>query len=359
MQITLDLQFFAGEKTEKGTAKKREDSRKKGQVSKSQDVNTAVSLFFMFILFLVIGTFWRNQMTNLFQVTFTEFITWDVTQAHIQIVFTEVLTFMAITVAPAFGVAIVAGLASNLMQIGFLYTTDPLQMKLEKLNPIEGAKKNFSARALVELIKSLLKIAVVGTITFSIIWMNKDEMMMLASKNISGALAFFGNVMVMMGLFTAIALLILSIIDYSYQRYDYEKNLRMSKDDIKDEHKNIEGNPLIKSKIKEKQRQMSMQRMMSEVPHADVVITNPTHYAVAIKYDEDKSAAPYVVAKGVDYVAFKIRDIAKKNAVVLVENRRLARALYAEIEIGQAIDEEFYQAVAEVLAYVYQIEKKA
>ncbi|WP_204436246.1 flagellar biosynthesis protein FlhB [Amphibacillus cookii] len=358
-RLALDLQFFSGEKTEKATPKKRQDTRKKGQVSKSQDVNTAVLLFFMFIVFIIIGPFWKERFTSLYQQIFTEYMLWELSPDHLRIIFIDVLTYIGFAIAPVMGIAIIAGFASNLMQIGFLFTTEPLQMKLDKINPISGAKKIFSIRAIVELIKSILKITVVATVTFSILWMNKDEMMMLAHGNLDGALSFFGSTVTLMGISASLALLVLSIIDYMYQRFDYEKNIRMSKQDIKDEHKNIEGDPLIKSKIKERQRQMAMRRMMSEIPNADVVITNPTHYAVAIKYDESKADAPYVVAKGVDYVAFKIRDIAKNNKVAIVENRPLARALYAEVEIGQAINESFYQAVAEVLAYVYQIEQKA
>src|SRR5690625_96421 len=155
-----------------------------------------------------------------------------------------------------------------------------------------------------------------------------------------------------------IAHLFLAVFDYAYQRYDFEKNMKMSKQDIKDEHKNMEGDPLIKSKLKEKQRQIAMQRMMSEVPEADVVITNPTHYAIAIKYDEEKATAPYVVAKGTDLVALKIKEIAKAHGVMTVENKQLARSLHASIEINDVIPEQFYQAVAEILAYVYQMERK-
>ncbi|WP_112180858.1 MULTISPECIES: flagellar biosynthesis protein FlhB [Paraliobacillus] len=359
MQLKLDLQFFAGEKTEKATPKKRQDSRKKGQVAKSQDINTALLLFLIFILFTVIGTFWKEKMTGLYIRSFSEFIHWEITVPNLQTMFAEITIYMAQTLAPVMALAIVAGLASNLMQIGFLFTTEPLQAKFNKLDPIQGAKRIFSARALVELVKSMLKISVITTITFSILWMNKDEMMMLAGKDVNAALAFFANVTILMGIFSAIALLVVSVIDFTYQRYDHEKNMKMSKNDIKDEHKNIEGNPLIKSKIKERQRQMAMRRMMSDVPDADVVITNPTHYAIAIKYDENKSDAPYVVAKGVDFVASKIREVAEANQIIMVENRTLARALYAEVEIGGAIQEEFFQAVAEILAYVYQIEQKA
>ncbi|WP_182199171.1 flagellar biosynthesis protein FlhB [Paraliobacillus salinarum] len=359
MQLKLDLQFFAGEKTEKATPKKRQDTRKKGQVAKSQDVNTAILLFLVFLLFIVIGGMWKGQMTELYQKSFTEYIHWEVTENNLHTMMVEVTAYVAKTLAPVMVVAIVAGLAANFMQIGFLFTGEPLKMQLNKIDPIQGAKRIFSARALVELVKSLLKIVVIASITFSILWLNKDDMMMLAGKSVDGALAFFGNVTVLMGIFSAIALLVLSVIDYAYQRYDYEKNIRMSKNDIKDEYKNIEGDPQIKAKIKERQRQMAMRRMMSEVPNADVVITNPTHYAVAIKYDENKADAPYVVAKGVDFVALKIREIAEANQVAQVENRRLARALYANVEIGDIIDETFFQAVAEVLAYVYQMEQKA
>ncbi|MCT2534538.1 flagellar biosynthesis protein FlhB [Aquibacillus koreensis] len=359
MYIKLDLQFFAGEKTEKATPKKRQDSRKKGQVAKSQDVNTAILLFFVFIIFIVTGNQMKETMMVMYDKTFTEYINWDVTENSVQQILIETTMEIGLAIAPIMGIAIVAGLAANFLQIGFLFTTKPLEMKLNKLNPIEGAKRIFSARALVELVKSLLKISIVGAVTFIILWMNKDEMMMLAGKGIHNSLAFFGNITIMMGIASAIALLIISVLDYSYQKYDYEKNIRMSKNDIKDEYKNIEGNPLIKSKIKEKQRQMAMRRMMSEVPQADVVITNPTHYAIAIKYDEEKADAPYVVAKGVDFVAFKIREIANAHEIPLVENRPLARALYDQMEIGDIIGEDFFQAVAEVLAYVYQLKKKA
>ncbi|PXW92515.1 flagellar biosynthetic protein FlhB [Streptohalobacillus salinus] len=357
--LVLDLQFFSGEKTEKATPKKREDTRKKGQVAKSQDVNTAITLFFMFMGFMLLGPYWKMRLTGMFSKVFSEYTLWTLNYDQIHTIFVEVVFYVGITVAPILGVAMISAIASNLIQVGFLFTSEPLQFKLDKINPIAGLKRLFSPRALVELVKSLLKITVVATVTFSILWMNKDDMMMLAHGNLDAALSFYGNTTVTIGIAAAIALLIVSLVDFTYQRFDYEKNIRMSKQDIKDEYKNIEGDPLIKSKMKEKQRQMAMQRMMNEVPEADVIITNPTHYAIAVKYDEAKSSAPYVVAKGVDYVALKIRDIAKHNNVMIVENRPLARALYAEVEINQEINEDFYQAVAEVLAYVYKVERRA
>lgn len=358
MQLKLDLQFFAGEKTEKATPKKKLDERKKGKVAKSQDVNTALLLLFCFIILSTFGSFMKTNMEQLYEHTFTEYIHWDVTIDTVMQVLKEVSLQWAKIVAPIMIVAIIIGFASNLMQIGFLFTTEPLKLDLKKIDPIQGAKRIFALRAFVELLKSLLKIIFIGAITFTVIWIFKDEMMMLSLKDIDSSLAFFGKTTMTMGIAATIALLFLAVLDYIYQRYDYEKNLRMSKQDIKDEHKNIEGDPLIKSKMKEKQRQMSMQRMMSEVPTADVVITNPTHFAIAIKYDEDKASAPYIVAKGVDYQAFKIKEIAKANDVITVEDKQLARALYSALEINDLIPEEFFQAVAEILAYVYRIEEK-
>jgi len=359
MLLRLDLQFFSGEKTEKATPKKKQDERKKGKVAKSQDVNTAVMLLFCFLGLFVFGGFMQDGMMSMYRMSFTEYINWDLTSGNVQQVFITQLIEAAKWVAPIMGIAMIAGLTANLMQVGFLFTTESLKFDLKKIDPIQGAKRIFAVRAIVELFKSLFKISFIGIITFSIIWMNRDEIMMMSSKTIPAALGFFGNMAIIMGFAATIALLFLGILDYIYQKYDYEKNLRMSKQDIKDEHKNIEGNPLIKQKIREKQRQMAMRRMMSEVPNADVVITNPTHYAIAIKYDENKATAPYIVAKGADEVALRIKNVAKANSVMTVENRPLARALFAAADIGDIIPEEFFQAVAEVLAYVYRVEKKA
>ncbi|RLL45331.1 flagellar biosynthesis protein FlhB [Oceanobacillus piezotolerans] len=358
MQLKLDLQFFAGEKTEKATPKKRRDERRKGRVAKSQDVISAFLLLLCFIVLIIFGGNILDKLMTMFTFSFNELIHWEVTPVSVEQVFTGVSLEVAIMLAPILVAAIFAGLAANLMQVGFLFTTEPLKPDLKKIDPIQGAKRIFSMRAVVELLKSMLKITIIGAITFFIIWLYKDQMLMTAFYSAENALDFFSKVTMTMGIAAAIALLFLAILDYAYQRFDFEKNMRMSKQDIKEEYKNMEGDPLIKSKIKERQRQMATRRMMSEVPKADVVITNPTHYAIAIKYDENKASAPYVLAKGVDQTAMKIKEIARTNDIAMVENRPLARSLYQAIEIGDVIPEEFYQAVAEILAYVYQIEKK-
>lgn len=356
--LRLDLQYFAGEKTEKATPKKREDERKKGKVAKSQDVNTALILFFAFILLAVLGSFMKDHMLTLYVDAFTEYISMDVTYDTIMLIFINVLKEFAMIVLPMMAIVGVISIAANLLQVGILFTSEPLKFDLKKIDPISGAKRIFSIRAIVELLKSMLKIVIIGTITFSVIWMYKDDMMMLALKSPENAVSFFGKTTIIMGIAAAIALLFLALLDYMYQKYDFEKNIRMSKQDIKDEYKNIEGDPLIKSRLREKQRQIATSRMMAEVPKADVVITNPTHYAIAIKYDEDVASAPYVIAKGTDTTAQKIKEIAKEYDIMTVENRPLARSMYDQVELNEVIPENFYQAVAEILAFVYQAEKK-
>jgi|SRR5690625_1443967 len=358
MQLKLDLQFFAGEKTEKATPKKREDEREKGRVAKSQDVNTALLLLFSFIILATLGTFMKESMLTLYVSSFTEYIHWNITKQSLLRLLQETIIQFAMIVAPVMLIAFLIAIGANLLQVGFLFTTEPLKFDLKKIDPIQGAKRIFSIRALVELLKSFFKIVFIGTITFMVIWIYKDDMMMLALKQPENAVAFFGRVTIIMGIAATIALLFLAILDYMYQKYDFEKNIRMSKQDIKDEHKNVEGDPLIKSKLREKQRQVAMRRMMEEVPKADVVITNPIHYAIAIKYDENIASAPYIVAKGKDEIALKIKEVAKAHDIMTVENKPLARSLYDQVEINDVIPEEFYQAIAEILAFVYQMEKK-
>lgn len=357
-RLSLDLQFFSGEKTEKATPKKRQDSRKKGQVAKSQDVNTAIVLFAAFFLMFFLGESMKNIVLDLFRISFNEYIGMPLTEASVQTIFIQMVLKSAYLVIPVMGAALIGGILSNYIQVGFLFSTETIHFKLSKINPISGFKRIFSWRALVEFIKSILKISIVGFVVYLVVSTRFDDILILSQKSIDDALATIANIVVVTGLIVSIVLLILAVLDYFYQKYDFEKNIRMSKQDLKDEYKNIEGDPLIKSRIKQRQREMAMQRMMQEVPNADVIITNPTHYAIAIKYDESKTDAPFVVAKGVDFIAQKIKLIAKENDVVMVENRPLARALYDQTEIGQVIPEDFFKAVAEILAFVYKTKGK-
>ncbi|CAM3077159.1 flagellar biosynthesis protein FlhB [Filibacter tadaridae] len=357
--LKLDLQFFAGEKTEKATPKKREDSRKKGQVLKSQDVTSAIVLLAVFLFLFFASGFMRDRFFVFFTQAFTQYIPIVTLDADsTMLIYTDVLVQMAFLLLPVMLVAMVAGIAGNLMQFGLLFTAEPLKFDLKKIDPIKGVKRIFSMRAIVELMKSMLKISFIGSVTTLILITNIDKVLGLAFKSPWDTLTTIGQLAAMMGITASFVLLFISLLDFIYQKFDYEKNLKMSKQDIKDEHKNSEGDPIIKSRIKQRQREMAMRRMMQEVPNADVVITNPTHYAIALKYDDGDMDAPVVVAKGVDFVAQKIKLIAKEHEVVMVENRPLARSLYDQVEIGGRIPDEFFKAIAEILAYVYRIQRK-
>jgi len=354
----VDLQFFAEEKTEKATPKKRRDSRKKGQVAKSADIVSALTLLAVFIVFLFAVPRMGEGLAAMMRSTLENGLNQPLNEGEVQRLLTSLVFDVGKLVAPVLGVAFVAAVFANVVQIGFVFSGDPLAFKPERLNPIAGFKRIYSVRAFVELLKSLLKVACVGFIAFLIIWMHLDELIGLSRMTIGQALVFIGKLTLWMGFAASVTLLFLGLLDYLYQKYDYEKNLRMSKQEVKDEYKKTEGDPLIKSKIRERQRQMAMRRMMQEVPKADVVITNPTHFAVALLYKDGEMDAPVVVAKGADYIAQKIKEVAKANGVTIVERPPLARALYRELDIGDQIPETFFKAVAEILAYVYQLKGK-
>ncbi|MFC0188880.1 flagellar biosynthesis protein FlhB [Fictibacillus aquaticus] len=355
----LNLQFFSQEKTEKATPKKREDTRKKGQTAKSADVNAAVILFVSVLVLSFAGSWMGVKMLHVMKDRFSKGLLFDLSANAVQKLFTELLYEAAVIAAPMLAAAFIAALFSNYVQVGFLFSTEAIQMKLERLDPIQGFKRIYSVRAIVELAKSMLKIALVGAVTFYFLYDAREELGRLALVDLGEALSAIGGLVLKMMFAASIVLLFLSLLDYMYQKFDFEKNIRMSKQDIKDEYKKSEGDPKIKSKIKEKQRQMAMRRMMQEVPKADVIITNPTHYAIALQYDGSKMEAPVIVAKGVDLVAQRIKEIAKEHKITTVENKPLARTLYSRTEIGDRIPEDLFKAVAEILAYVYRIKRKA
>jgi len=357
--LDLDLQYFAGEKTEKATPKKRQDARKKGQVIKSQDISSAIVMLMVFIFLYFFAGSLLDDLLAFFKQTFIQNIRVEtLTIDSVMRLFTETLAQMAFVIGPIIGIAFVGALAGNFLQFGFLFTLEPMKFDLKKMDPIKGLKKIFSVKAIIELIKSVLKIGFIGGVATIIVWTNLPKVLALSFKSPWITLITVGKLVGIMGIAASLVLLCVSLLDWMYQKFDYEKNLKMSKQDIKDEYKNSEGDPLIKSKIKQRQREMAMRRMMSEIPNADVVITNPTHYAIALKYDEESMEAPRIVAKGTDFIAQKIKMIAKEHDVIMVENRPLARAMYDQVEIGDQVPEEFFKAIAEVLAYVYRIKRK-
>ncbi|WP_130807006.1 flagellar biosynthesis protein FlhB [Senegalia massiliensis] len=357
-EYKLDLQLFSSEeKTEKPTPKKRKEAREKGQVLQSKELSTAILLLVAFLGLKIFGEYILEQLTIFSTKIFSDLSIHEnlYKQDNLSIFFMDIISITAKIVIPLLATIFLTALIVSYMQVGFLFTTKTLSFKLNRLNPIEGFKKIFSTKSLVELVKSSVKIFIIGYVVakyiydnFNIIYELFNLNVMEITKSIS-SLAF-GIVIRAGGI-----LILLAAFDYWYQWFQHEKNLKMSKQEVKQESKQSDGDPLIKSKIKEKQRQMAMSRMMQDIPEADVIITNPTHYAIALKYDKNKYEAPYILAKGKDLIAKKIKEIAYEVDVPTIENKPLARSLFSSCEIGDCVPEELYQAVAEVLAYVYNL----
>jgi flagellar biosynthesis protein FlhB len=359
--LKLNYQLFASsggaDKTEKATPKKKSDARKKGQVFQSRELSGSLILIIMIVTIKAFGSIIYGQITQYMKKAFNEYLTMTDTFdiSIVAKVFIDGILVLAKAILPLFLVATVAALIVGYAQVGIMFTLETLKIQGNRINPLSGFKRIFSMRSVVEMLKSILKIVIVGWVAYSYLKSKADEVIELMSADLVNVLSFIGNAAFTVALRICFAMVILGLLDFLYQKFDYEKNLKMTKQEIKEEYKQMEGNPEIKSRIKQKQRQMSMRRMMQDIPKADVVITNPTHFAVAIKYDVQKSSAPFVVAKGQDFIALRIKQIALDNKVQIVENRPLARTLYSTVDIGEAIPPELYQAVAEILAFVYNL----
>ncbi len=356
-KFLIDLQLFTEEKTEDATPKKKKEAREKGNVMQSKEVNSAFVLLAVFIMINFFASFIGIRFLNITRYIYQEYLTQDFmfTVKNLQPLLINGIIVSLIVVAPIAITSLIVGIGSSYLQIGFLFTVKPLAMDIKKLNPIEGFKRLFSLRSVVELLKSLLRLIAIGFLSYIYIKENIYTIFQAVGMDMDMILKLTLKMSVNIGIRAGVVLIVLAVLDYFYQRYDYNKKQKMSKQEVKEEHKQTEGNPQIKSKIKEKQRQMSMQRMMQDVPKADVIITNPTHFAIGIKYDPKELDAPKVIAKGQDLIAQNIKKVAKENHVPIVENKPLARTLYDRVEVGQFVPVELYQAVAEVLAYVYRI----
>lgn len=359
--IELNYQLFASEggadKTEKATPKKKSDARKKGQVLQSREMSAAMILIIMIVTLKAFGSSIYGEITQYMKKVFMQYLTMTDTLDFnvLANIFVDVMLVLAKTVLPLLLIAVLAALIVGYAQVGVLFTLETLKIQGNRINPLSGFKRIFSMRSVVEMVKSIIKIVIVGWTAYSYLKSKADEVITLMNADLFNVLSFIGDAAFAVALRICVAMVILGLLDYLYQKYDYEKNLKMTKQEIKDEYKQSEGNPEIKSRIKQKQRQMSMRRMMQEIPKADVVITNPTHFAVAVKYDSQKASAPFVVAKGQDYIALRIKQVAIDNKVQIVENRPLARTLFSTVDIGEAIPPDLYQAVAEILAFVYNL----
>jgi len=359
--LPLRLQFFADEgadKTEEATPKKLSDARKEGQVAKSQEVTTAVMLLALFVILKVAIGYVGERLMRYFSETYQVIDVYAVdsfTPALATAFLRDGLVEVLLVCLPMFAVAVVVAFVVNVFQVKWQVTTKPLKPKLSKFDPIKGFQRMFSKDKLFELIKSVGKIALIFYIAYTELKDEAGAVVALYDFSLEQAIVYIGDFIINLGIKLSIFYLILGIVDYIYQKLKFKRDLKMSKQEVKDEYKQQEGDPQVKGRIKSKMREVSQRRMMQKLPEADVVITNPTHFACAIKYDKEVSEAPVLIAKGADYLAQKIKEVAKENHVPIVENKPLARMLYYNVDLDSEIPQELYQMTAEVLAYVYRL----
>lgn len=364
--IEYNLQWFAkdgdgGEKTEPATAKKLADARKEGQVAKSQELNSAISLVALFVILKISVSFVGERFLGMFQLIYNKIPDIiDESAGGLSVfmagkVLGNVLLTILTTMAPFLAVGFVMALLSNVLQIKWKVTTKPMRPKFSKINPLSGFKRIFSKDSLFELVKSIVKVALILYVAYSSIKDHQNDLFLLYDIPLLQVVLLVGTIVIDTGLKIALIYIFIGIADFVYQKHKFKEDMKMTKQEVKDEFKNTEGNPEIKGRQRSKMRETSQRRMMQSLPSADVVITNPTHYAVAIKYDAQQHSAPVVLAKGEDFLAQRIKEVAKENHVEIVENKPLARMLYANVDVGQEVPPELYQAVAEVLAFVYSL----
>jgi flagellar biosynthetic protein FlhB len=344
------------ERTEKATPKRREQARKKGQVAQSREIPSVLILMTSLGVFFFAGNYLFWNLNDLVTGVYTNLDTFRFESMSDARPFAlDIYKQLFRILLPFFVPILVAGIAGNVLQVGFEIHGEALALKFDKLNPVNGVKKLFSLRSLVELGKGIVKIVVVCAVAYGVVSRYLQQFSNLMQQEISGVLLFVGRVSFEICFFVCLALTVLAALDFAYQRWQHEKSLRMTKQEVKDERKQTEGDPKIKARIRRIQMEMAHRRMMAAVPDADVVITNPTHLAIALRFDGRTMTAPRILAKGAGYVAERIRQVAFENDVPIVENKPLAQTLYKIVEIGDEIPVELYRAVAEVLAYVYRL----
>lgn len=347
------------ERTEQATPKKREEAREKGQVAKSRELaSVAVLLTGVFVLYWG-SAFFYHHLTGILKYYLHEAAVHNITVNAMPGMGLYAMRQLSVTLLPLFLVLFAVAVLSNYLQVGSLLAWEAIVPKFSKLNPLEGIKRLFSAQSLMEFGKSLFKLVVVGWIAWDTMSSQMPRLVPLLDQTPGMILSYVSQVSFTLFWKVCLVMIFLAILDFMFQKWDFEKNLRMTKQEVKEEHKQTEGDPQVKSKIRSIQREMAMKRMMADVPEADVIITNPTHLAVALKYDSSSMEAPKVVAKGSGHVADRIRKLARENGVPVIENKPLAQSLYKLVDVGKVIPEQLYQAVAQVLAHVYSLRKKS
>lgn len=363
--LEYNLQWFAkdgegGEKTEPATAKKLKDARDDGKVTKSRELTAAFDLIVLFLVLKIFISFVGERLVGIFDYVYSrmpDFLkinSTSVSSVAASHYMADILLQMLLTMLPFFLFGFVITFLVSVVQVSWKVTGKPLKPDLNKFNPINGFKRIISKDSLFELFKSIIKIAVIFWVAYSRVKNHKEELFILYEIPLNQAIALIGSVIIDTGLYISIVYLVIGFADFAYQKHKFNEDMKMTKQEVKDEFKNTEGDPQIKGRQRRKMQETSQRRMMHDVPKADVVITNPTHLAVAVKYDADVNAAPVVLAKGEEYVAQKIKEVARENNIEIVENKPLARMLYHNVDIGAEIPPELYQAVAEVLATIYK-----
>lgn len=362
--LQYDLQFFAkegpgGEKTEPATEKKLKDAREEGQVAKSKDISAAVGLLVLFIVLKIFaGTMGREFIENFSFVylqiaDYTKIVGGSISARDFCNLMNSMILRILLIMLPILGIGLVSGFVIEVIQVQWKPTAKPLKPKGSKLNPIKGFKRIFSKDKLFDLLKSVVKLALIGYLVYSTLSKQISQLFLLYDMQLIDAVSLFGNMAIDLGIKISAFYCIVGAADYLYQRWKFNEDMKMTKQEVKDEWKNSEGDPEVKGKQKRRMQEASRRRMMSAIPEADVVITNPTHFAVALKYDPDVYDAPYVIAKGEDFLALKIKEEARKNMIEIVENKPLARALYYSVDLGAQIPPELFSIVAEILAVIY------
>lgn len=354
----------AAEKTEEATSRRREKEREKGNIPKSQDMNSALMLAAGACILAVLSRFMFKNIQTLLYNTFTNLNPNQISDNNILLVLMPFIKSLVQITLPFLLLLMISAIVIIRLQIGHVFSPEKIKFDLENIAPskiLQNAKRMFNPaeiKNIVEFIKSLIKLLIVGSCGYSVINGRKEELFGLFGLNVVNSFTVIGSIVGQMLINMCLALLLIGFLDKKFQHHEYEKSIKMTKQEIKDEYKDTEGDPKIKARIRSLQMKMAHNRMMSAIPKADVVVTNPTHYAIALEYNRLKSSAPKVVAKGVDFVAFKIREVAQNNNIPIVENPPLARALYKLVPIDGIIPSDMFVAVAEVLAYVYNKNKQ-
>ena len=346
------------ERTEPATGKRRQEAKNKGQIARSKEIPSVLILLGGTTILLFFGTTMILQLSNLMVRWWKQLATLPIERGGLQAINLEIAVAFLFIVGPVLAVVFAVAVLGHTMQGSNILSWELIKPKWDKFNIFNGLKAMFSKSSLVELLKSFVKIVMVGWIAYSTVKKEWPDVLLLFGQDAGSIFHYVSAIALRLVFRTVLVMMVLASLDYAFQRWTYEKNLRMSKQEVKEEYKQMEGDPLVKSRVRSIQRKLARQRMMAEVPKADVIITNPTHLAVALVYEKKAMEAPQVIAKGAGYLAEKIIGIGRENHIPIVENKSLARMLYKTVDLGRTIPSTLYHAVADILAYVYQIKRK-